>query len=281
MTKSIGAGLKHLLYYQIDNAGIMTGGASAPSAGADGSPAELMLGAQQFPARTSQGELVVVDGDDEDMTQFLFDSGGLPSGVIEMATFDRDFQALCDNVVNESLGDLTLSLQGARVSDRPQLGLIIQRRAKKWAKANRGSKAWEALFIPNATAQFLGSDYQSRTANPYGYFYSGGGISTYPWGKAFTKVDNGSGTAPIFHVFADSPIMVERWTLAAANSVTTFNFSFTPAAADKVHVFVNGTLQTTGLTVDPSTSDMTFDLAPSEGYMVAIYELAAGELDDQ
>lgn len=275
----IGAGFKFLFYGVVNANGYLIGNtADGPSAGdQDGEPMLRLTGARTIPIQAAEDEVVTVTGDDEPMTTFDFPAGTLPSGVFEQSERDMDFEALVQGTKVQSIGDLNVSPLMPSDASKPDLCYLIQRRAKKWESGSRGASAWEIYFVPKAKTTPLGANVEQRTFSPYRYSFTTSKSDRLPWGATFTEAAHGTTSAPFVVVESDNPVHLHAF--QGDNSETVFNLAYTPKAAAKVHVYVDGVKQTVTTDYAVSGNVVTFVAAPADGARILVlYEVDEGDL---
>jgi len=98
--------------------------------------------------------------------------------------------------------------------------------------------------------------------------------SKYPWGLAMTT--NADGCLAAFFQKGNSQYPMWWANFKGDNSVTEFSFSanYQAVSTSKMAVYVNGTLQTSGIT--KATDKITFTAAPANDANIAVvYEVAS------
>lgn len=169
--RNVAAGARdhYLWFYAEQNGALVVAGGTptVPGAGLSSGALEV-LGVRSVAITVPETESVPIDGDDELLAEFEFDSIAARRYLIEVAVYDLQTEAYLQStqVVQRAGGDFgVLDIQAA-----PELniGLIHQSRAKKFDAANKGQKAWQGVMVPLATGRSLGRvDFTTRGAAVY------------------------------------------------------------------------------------------------------------------
>lgn len=272
--KRIGAGFRYFFYGVNDSNGFMIGNTvGGPTAGDSAGQGMLRLdGARTAPIAPPENELVPVQGDDDPMVTFQFQSADLPAGVIEMSAFDQAFTALALGVSIETIGDLTMVPLQPAGGSQPDLCLLLQKRSKKWESGVKGVKAWEFIFIPKATVTPLFAEFRQREHAPYRYSVNANMADRKPWGATLSIATNGTEASPIHEFEGDNPVHLMAY--LANNVQTVFTLAYTPKSNAKVYVYVDGLRKTLTTHYTVSGTTVTFLAAPDTDSIINIlYEV--------
>lgn len=276
----ISAGFGYCFYARVDEDGIIVGtDGNAPVAGnQDGVGAIRLEGAKTVPVGIPDSEVVTATGDDQALVAFQFDPASLPSGVLETAVRDEDFEATAQGTKVQDYGDLSLGVLQPRDSDRPDLMWLFQRRAKTWESGNRGNSAWEIAYAPVTVVTPRFNQFEERATNGYPYSISLSTAGKFAWGATITEANNGTTGAPLVAINSDNPIHIKRFT--GDNSETIFNLDYSPISDAKTRVFIDGVLQSaSGYAIDAAAKTLTFTGAPTTAAtIVVLYEVLAKDL---
>lgn len=273
-TKRIGAGFRYLFYGVNDSNGFMIGNTVAgPAAGASAGQGMLRLdGARTAPIAPAENEIVPVQGDDDPMVTFTFQSADLPAGVIEMSALDQVFVALALGVAVETIGDVTMVPFQPAGGNQPDLCLLLQRRSKKWEPGVKGVKAWEGIFVPKATVTPLFAEFRQREHVPYRYSINANMADRKAWGATLSTAINGTEASPIHEFESDNPVHLMSY--LADNVETDFILAYTPKTSDKIYVYVDGLKKTLTTHYTVAGSTVTFLIAPDTDSIINIlYEV--------
>lgn len=274
-TKRIGAGFRYIHYGVCDvNGNVIGNTVAGPAAGAAAGQALLRLdGARTAPIAPAEPEVVGVQGDDDPMVTFSFNSADLPTGVIEMSAFDQVFAALALGMTVETLGDLTVIPLQPSGGNQPDLCLLLQRRSKKWESGVKGVKAWQGVFIPKATVTPLFSEFRQREHSPYRYGITANMADKKAWGATLSTAVNGAEAAPLHEFEGDNPVHMGCY--LGDGAAVAYTLPFTAKSAAKVYVFVDGLRLTgSGTHYTATTTTVTFNVAPDASSIINIlYEL--------
>jgi len=279
MTERIAAGFKYCFYGRIDSNGYLHGNSEDGAIAGDqtGESMTRLVGGQTVPVSVGEPEIVNVLGDDEPLTDFTFESANLPGGVMELAVRNVDFEAVANQTKVRTLGDLKMATLQPSDRGTPSLALLFMRRSKKWASGVQGVAAWECLLAPRAVVTPLYSDFTQRAHNPYRYGVTLSKSDRHAWGASYTELVDGTTAAPLAPVDSDNPVMIHAWKGDGAE--TDFNLAYAPKTAAKVHVIVDGVLQTVTAHYTVSGSTVSFGGAPaSDAVINALYEIDEGDL---
>lgn len=272
----IAAGFDRIFYGYVNASGFVIGSTAtgAAAGGATGQGVARLIGGRTIPIGIPEDEIVTPTGDNEPKASFKFPSAELPSGVLEVAVRDLDFDALVQGTKVESQADFNIGSLGPSGSTSPDIALLLQRQAKKQPS---GSGAWEILFVNRSNITPLGSDVTERTFSPYRYGINVSKSDRGAWGATFTELVHGYTQTALSAIESDNPVLLHTFQGNAA--ATAFTLPVTPKASTKILVYLNNVKQliTTHYTVSGAT--ITFLSAPASGaYVNVLYEVDAGDL---
>lgn len=258
--KIIAAGFERAYYGPIDSAGYLIGSTTtAPAAGAQaGAAMGRLLGVKTSDITLVEPEILTVTGDDQALGTFLFPATENPSFTIEVGVADLDLMALAQGTAVANIGDLSIGALQPDSPDFPNMCLIFMRRAKSKASGSDGAVQWEGIIIPNAQLFPLGSgNFTERQGASYSYRVVAQPASVMPWGQALGsgvgQLNLSTDFANLFPFTAENRITIHRFTGDGVEDE--FTLGETPAAANKVYVYVDGALQT--ITTNYTISDKT------------------------
>lgn len=274
------AGAKYFFYGLLDTDGYFIGDSTtAPAAGdQDGAGMARLEGAKNVPVSQNEQEVVFATGDDEALMSFSFDSPDLPSGVLEMAVLNMDFEALCQGLTVQELGDMALVPSGnPQDADRKTFCMVLQGQAKSYTSGSVGNARYQGVIIPSATIVPLHRDaYQERAVGTWRYGLTLNKGDRMPWGATLSAALNGTEKASFITFSLPYPIHIQRWTGNAAQTV--FNLDYTPASTSltgSTLVFTEGVRHLSGVTISATGKTLTFGGAPANNARIwAMYGIA-------
>lgn len=276
-TPRIAAGFDYIFWGVLDTSGRLKGNtADGASAGTIQGMTRLE-GGRTMPIAPNEDEVVTVTGSNKPLVSFSFPSADLPSGVIETAVNNLTFNALVQGTKIQNVGDLAISGLGGGETSRPDIVLLMMRRAKSWKEGNRGSSDWEIRLALKTNVTPLGSAITERQFDPYRYSVNLSESDRAAWGMTFTETTHGFTTKPILEVEGDNPIHLMGG--YGNNSAVAFTLDYTPKSSAKVLVWLDGILKqiTTHYTISGKT--ITFLSAPGSNVHIGVaYEVDAGDL---
>jgi len=200
-------------------------------------------------------------------------TGALRTGIEDLALE----QALTGNKV-VTVGEINLINVATNLAGSEyQVAIIAQQPGQPAGKGafDAGVAGWNQLIFPKAWL-IPRTGGMSEANNPYekNYTLSPTMSSKYPWGLAMTT--NADGCLAAFFQKGNSQYPMWWANFKGDNSVTEFSFSanYQAVSTSKMAVYVNGTLQTSGIT--KATDKITFTAAPANDANIAVvYEVAS------
>jgi hypothetical protein len=198
------------------------------------------------------------------------------SAVLSVSRQDLDTLAAVTGTKVHTVGDLNmLPVQTSQQGLEPTVAFL----AYQQVKDEDGNRRWATWVFPKVTiSPKTGS--LNREARSLTYNITPNISKKTVAGTALTLADNGCISHEYMIYESNYRIGVVAW--VGDNSDVDFAFptnrQAAVASADNVRVYVNGTLQTSGVTY--ATDDVTFGVAPAAGaVIVAIYDLADAAVD--
>jgi hypothetical protein len=276
--KQIAAGYDRLVYGFLNSSGYIIGPSTTLAAGSPGASAGQVLGVKTSAIAVPEPETTDITGNDTLLGQFLWSPNTLPSFIVETGINDLSLAAATQTTLVEDSGDLSFGVLEPSDPVYPDMALVLQRRSKSKESATSGLSQFEGIILPKVSMAPLGSDnFTERGAATFRYKVSTNPSEKFPWGKSINVTDNGTTAAPIITFTSQNRVHIHTWIQNDA-ALTVFGpLEFTPAssALAKNRIFVNGTIQTSGVTVDTVAKTVTFDVAPAEDdVIVIVYEIA-------
>lgn len=245
--KVISAGAAKVLYGAVDGTGYLIGStATAPEAGNQaGSAMAELEGVKNFPFVPNAPERLNITGDDGVIGQFLWNPIELPTADATFAVSDQDFAALAMSTLSHALGGgQFLGIQPADVTYQ-DLCMIVSSQAKSRTTGSLGSSTWYNYLIMKANAYYQGRDvFAERGEAAFIYNLIANKSDAYPWGLAFSDVNNGDTEFVVMEFTWPYRPIIQRWT--GNNSQTEFTLAKNIAedSADNIIVYVNGVAAT-------------------------------------
>jgi len=192
------------------------------------------------------------------------------SGEITVSQEDLDLDALLENVTKFNVGEATL-LAGAsdQQGSEPDVALLLYQQS---LDATTKIRNWRFIIIPKARVKALPGG-MDENAGENRYTFVAAPSANHLWGAAMVSGTEGAEEAAFFRGQAVYKPKVVAY--LGDNSTVLFSFPAAAQAAntDKVAVFVDGTEQTSGITV--ATTGVTFTTAPAlDADIVIFYEVA-------
>jgi hypothetical protein len=275
----IAAGFDRIFWGVVNTNGFVIGydTTGAVAGNISGQGLRRLEGARTLPVGVPEDEIVTVTGDNEPKTSFKFPSADLPSGVLETAVRDLDFEALVQGTRVETVGDMSVGTLAPSGSTNPDICLLLMRKAKKMGPGVRGVSAWEILFIPRCSITPLGAELTERQFNPYRYSINISKSDRLPWGATFTTALHGTTDVALVPVESDNPVMLH--THIGDASRVLFNLAIVPKTNAKVNIYENGVKQTVTTDYTQNGVATTHTGAPASGVIVnTFYEVDESDL---
>lgn len=268
------------IFYGVRNVNGYFQGNDATGAAAgntNGQGALRLEGARTIPVSLPQDDVVTVTGDNEPKVSFTFPSANLPSGILELAVRDMDFDALVQGTKIETIGDLSVGTLQPSGASKPDMLLLLMRQAKKWDSGVRGVSAWEVLFVPSCEITPLYADITERQFNAYRYGINISKADRFPWGATYTEIVHGTPSSALVPIDSDYPIQLHSFQGDGAQD--TFILDVAPISLAKTYVYVNGVKQVPTTQFTLSSKTVTFVAAPASSAIINVmYEVAAADL---
>lgn len=192
------------------------------------------------------------------------------SGEILVSQQYFDLDALLLNLVKYNIGETTM-LAGAtdQQGNEPDVGLLLYAQA---LDASTKLRNWNFIIIPKARFNVLPGGWDENSAE-HRYPFVASPSANHLWGATMAVATEGA-TEAAYH--RGHSIYKPKLVAALGDgSTVAFTFPATAQAADtnKVAVYVNGTVVSTGITV--ATTGVTFDTAPALNADIdVLYEVA-------
>lgn len=271
------AGAQAIWYGVRDANGYLTGNtATAPIAGATGSPLFRIPGLVDANIAIPEGTVVNVPGDNENLTTFTFPADTFPTGNISTASQDAVFEAIIKGTKVYTDGTRITSIVEGNVNNYTPIFLHILRNAQTGDPTNYGNKRWQNIFMPNVTVQALNAPVATRTHSPFSYKVDARRTNNTGTGETFTTATYGATLVSRYDITTLYPYTHMVYT--GDNATTVFNLEYTPISTAEIKVFVNGVLATVS-SVDTTLKTFTLSSAPAtSAIVIAFYGFPESEL---
>lgn len=275
----IAAGYEFTFYGVNDQNGYFHGNtvAGVVAGNADGQVMLRLETGRTVPLAIPEPEKVTPTGDNHPIVTFQFPSADLPSGILETAARNAEFEALCQGTKTLEIGNLRIGALNPSGTDAADMCLLLMRQAKTWTPGSRGVSKWEAEFVNSCQITPLFADITERQHSPYRYSVTLSNSDRAVWGATWTTGEVGTEEMSQTPVDSDYPLMVQVWKGNAAR--TAFNLAYTPETSGTAVIFVNGVQQTVTTDYTITGKTLTFVSPPASGaYIHALYEVVESEL---
>jgi len=231
-------------------------------------PGIQLSGAATLTLTPPDPERVTARGDDRVIQTFHLPP--TEGWTAELTTVKQDLPAIAMVTGVEQWGEATL-FEGAvmgtdREGDEPDLIMWAQRRAVDTdpASSTYGATVWEGVEIPCCKATPQPSSKEQSTVGEHRYAISMQQVAVRIVGEAFTLTDHGCTKATIFPVTAKPGKLF--YDFDEGNAVQTeYVLTHTPTSATDIYVYVAGTEEPAGWSLDVETKTVTFTAAPDDG----------------
>lgn len=270
----IAAGFDSGWYTILDTSGYAGGVSGAVTSGAAGEAAGFLKGVQTADLNIVEPETVPVPGEDSVIGQFIFPPDQLPSFTIEAGAINYNDVNRFQGTSSEDIGDMTITPLQPENPVYADTAFLFTRRNKSKAAASDGVGGYEHLVIPKANAVPLGAfPLTGRTAASGRYRVSvGSNQQKFATGATYFNAVAGTTGAAITAITSENPM---TWhTFVGTGAVTVFGpLEKTPASTslNKVHVYKDGLRMTTGVTINTTTRELTFSVAPASNSKIVVF----------
>lgn len=269
-TIASGVGLRHVRVWLLDTAGYPDGDQSGTVTGYDGIRVE---GVKSFQGNIPDVQTLTHTGDDRPFAQ-----DSLPATTIETATIttgktNLTLDAALRGESIHNIGDLQIDGMGTDSQGfEAQVCVYGWRQALKTGDGDAayGARQYITHFYPSARLVPKGAGMSEGQTDENGYNLTATVVNKYPWGLAFSEVNNGFTEAVKLRVISDNPLMMERFT--GDGTAVNFHLTYAPISTAKTLAYSNGTAATVSA-VNTTTYYATLSAAPTNGAKVVfLYE---------
>lgn len=275
MAERIGAGFAYVAYGFNDTDGYFLGGTTtAPTAGDQtGSPLTRLTGGRVMPVSIPEPELVPADGDDQTYVQFQFDPADLPSGILETVQRNDAFEADAQGTAVDVDGNIRIGALDPRDRATQSICFYLMRQARTTA----GAVKRQHLYLDSTVVKPLYNTVEQRTFNSYQYSLAVSRSARVAW-TTVNDSEHGTTGMSLTPIESDYPLMIQRWTGDAAETV--FNLHRQLQTGGSSIVYVNDVKQSGGgVDYTLTGTTLTFTVAPaSAARIVAVWEYPEADI---
>lgn len=226
-----------------------------------------IIGAKALTMNRVEWERLTATGDDKVLAQFMLPPQEGASGELRTGAFDITAEALLTGLTAKTVGEAKMLPAETDISELPEVCLVAWREAKSVASGDEGRAHYEGIIIPIAKLAPLGGEWGERAIEERRYAITPSVVSAYPWGESL--VEGTDGCTEMQYVEISTEYIPRIVAFQADGTATEFSFGTEAVNTDKVAVYVDGTEQTTGITV--AVGSVTFDSAPSDGSNIVVF----------
>ena len=257
VAKWLRAGYKRVQWGGFDTTGRAIGAVSSLTSGENAGMAELD-GPKSNSLALPSKQRVPIAAADGVIAQFLFEGSELPSGEMQMSTFDLNFQAFVDGTAVKDYGLFSGVPLGPRGNTPANTFFLFSREAKRRTTGSIGLKGYEHLLVllaECATRFTNGAQTAQEDVVPYDVNLNY--ADTMPWGEAISTA-NGYGTSEMlaYPFFSNYPVSMDFF--IGDGSDTAFDLQYTPVSGGTLKVFTNGAIQTISTHYSVSSDTVTY-----------------------
>jgi hypothetical protein len=245
--------------------------------GDDGSPASLtgtgmlqLEGANVATVPAPAARSITPEGDDGKVGTIMLASIDTIQFELGLKVHNATFSALVQGTTNYAEEEWTFTHFDPDTPTFRTMCLVFSRKAQSKVAASPG-QGYEHLILPNCQISFNGVGQLQTGVNEatYNYSVTVDRSTKTPWGRAFSLTNDGTVAVSGLTFFTE-----HRWTMHAFtgdNSDVSVVVNYTPISSTlntKNLVYVNGTKETTGVTISSKT--FTWGSAPASAAKVVI-----------
>ena len=262
-----GVGFRNCVVFPLTAAGLPEPGAAAAAAyeGIHVSGAKVLTINEPEPRRISH------IGDDTVLTLDFLPPTEAASAELHSGKVNDILDAAIGGMKAFTVGEF--AMLGVATDQRgyePQVGLLAYRQAQDTdpASATFGLRTWDFRLMPKAWLYARDAGYNDQPEDRV-YTVTPAYCTAHLWGTAFSTSTEGMLRSQMLRGVSFGKPKLVAW--KGDNSRVAFNLPTTAPAVstDKMTVWVNGTLQTSGLT--KTTTSLTFTAAPATNAIVVCF----------
>jgi hypothetical protein len=228
-------------------------------------------GARLFPLQTPEVEVQPIQGDDGIYDQFMFQSGNVQRGILEMGAKDSTFVASAEGTILYTEGIYNIYGMGDTITNPANLIFLLTRQAHGKDAASLDATGFENEIVFNTRVQPISDEareWQKNGKDRHSVSILDSTLNV--WGKTCSSV------------FGTYKRKSQRWaslyrmmlhTFIGDGAITTVTLDYTPATATTSYTkCFNGSTGAaiTFTSIVPATKILTFTAAPGSGVPVVI-----------
>jgi hypothetical protein len=270
----ITAGLDRIEGHVLDSNGIIGGTTGTVATGAAGSSGFRILGAKEAANIGAPApEITPVTGDDAYLGGFIFPSGNARQFLLTAAVIDLQVGQYFGAGNSQNVGNSSLGFLDVLPFSLINVALITVSQSKSQASGNVGTGIWSGFILPKVQAFPLGRETQSERAAVASRWQFVISISDrLPWGETFTTGVHGIQQANYVQWSSNNRKTFHRFN--GDGGTTVFGpLKYVPASSSLLDVVVykDNYRQTSGITINTTTKQLTFTPAPGNNSVIAVY----------
>jgi hypothetical protein len=261
--RAISAGVQQTQFLFYDANGEPSGDTPTALANGEYKGAYQAVGIQELPTGLPEAEAVTIPGDDSTLGSILFAADAPREMLINFGEMDLDWEALLQNTLVETLGDIKMGLLDTANTILASGALIVQARSVKRSSGVSGQAGWSGLIYPNVQIQPLGREtFSGRTAGVFRYKAVAQQAFYKPWGVTISDEVNGDSAA--YAIPFTSPYPLTMGAFRGDGITTSWTLHKTPINVNKTRPFSDRVALTVN-SVTPSTKVMVLSAAVAAG----------------
>lgn len=262
-----GVGFRNAVLFALNAAGLPAATASTPYEGVRITGNKVLTITEPEPRR------IPYTGDDGIFGLDVLPPNEILTAELHTGKVNDELDALVGGIKKFTVGEMALlGINTDKKGYEPQVGMIAYRQAQDTdpESATFGARSWEFRVFPKVQIISRESGF-ADTPDERVYTLVPAYVTSHLWGAAFTEAAEGFTRSQMIRGNAWGKPKIVAWLGDATEDEFLFPTDAQASAAAKVAVFVNGTIQTTGITV--ATTGVTFTAPPAAAaVIVAVYE---------
>lgn len=211
-------------------------------------------------------------GDDRVLAAFALPPQETVSGELRVGAFDMTAEELLGDITIKTVDEHNLLPFGTDVIALPQVCVLAWREAKSVADGDEGRSHYQFVLIPRATLTPNGGPFDERAIGDRTMSVLCHVADAWPWGEALTALVEGC--TEMQGADGISEYVPRICSFVGDGTEDEFDFGVEAVSTDKISIYVNGTITTTGVT--PAVDGLTFTAPPADGAKIVVFmEVAA------
>lgn len=227
-------------------------------------------GAKAFSLNLPEPEIVRQTGDNKVFTSFVLPPAENATAELNTGKMNLTVDALLTDVDVVALGDMQmLAYATDKQGEEPFVCLLAYSLAHNTDpdSADFNEDVYRYYLIPRAQVIPRLAPAEERAVSDHMYTVDIKRVTKYPWELAFVLGTDGCTEAEI--IAGVSPARPRLVAFLGDGTETEFSFGKNARATDNIHVYVDGVLQSTGITL--AVGNVTFDTAPTSGKRIVVF----------